>query len=129
MEILNKSKENFDAAGCMLSIDLYAPAVHSMYYGIFLLIKHLLKIKKNIQYDPQTAGAGSHNSIFNELVNDYTNNTTERITLLRHYQKLKRDRENADYSDIEIDNSYAQGSLKDMGILINNITNHFNFTL
>ena len=121
-----KSEENFEAGEMLVDNGLYASSIHCFYYSSFQLSKHVLANYEGCDYDEQKTrfnGANSHNSLISFLKGKFTTDLEERAQLNilnENFSKLKNQRHDADYKELNVNEELAQ-SAKKMSEKINKI--------
>lgn len=121
-ELLNKSKSNKRASDLLIQSKDFAPSVHCSYYSLLLLAQHVvLSLKgKSItelcnEHRFRGKNPSSHHVIREEMLNLVKNELKSRRdfeSFNTSFNLLKKQRENADYSEIEIVEDVAINAMR-----------------
>jgi hypothetical protein len=127
-ELKYKSSFNSASADLLIEKTYYASSVHCSYYSCLQLAKHILLNTYQIKESTfNSYPEGSHEFIKNEIskrISTELNDRKESANFNSLFSLLKKIRKEADYSEIQIDISKANYSVK-LSKDLNRILNRF----
>lgn len=122
-ELLKKSKENIDAADLLIASRKYASSVHCSYYSLLQKAQQIVFTLTGKSLGDLVAGnriankpTSSHSALRLELlqlVKGKLKSNREVESFNTSFNILKKQRENADYSEVVISEDMAKNALRD----------------
>jgi hypothetical protein len=107
-----KAEQNREAFELLCQASKYASSVHCIYYHCLQLSKHVLKVHLGTSYLQQKANGSvnSHDYVRSEVAKNLLDTASNHVSNMfsKHFNKLKRLRVQADYSDSEINEDHAK---------------------